>query len=258
LQIQAQTAPPGRQVSRDADMDVDTRMREMRGLSKPSDREGTPSKTKNTEAKLKIDKAELAKHALFLKTPQTGIFNLMPLVADCPQTVKSERESCENEKKSVEYFANSFSFREKKNSPLLRSDLSLAGNTFETGKSSVQSIIVELGDVPLEDLLLESDGVAYLAKYKPEQEAAKVNAQFEQIKNGIQDGKYSYAKSAPVKENTTYALRSIAYYGEGIAQIGKNADVLIVFRVVRRNGDDGTLTVLWKELDRKEAVKLKM
>lgn len=260
LQIQAQyTSPTGRQDNRGADMNTDTRMREMRGLTKTRESEATPNKTKTTDAKLKIDKAELAKHESFLKTPQTGIFNLLPAVPDCPETAaKSERKLCEEEKRSVEYFANSYSFREKKNSPLLRADLSLAGSLFETGKSSVQSIIVQLGDVPLESLTLESEGVSYLAQYKPEQEIAKVNAQFEQMKNGVKvDGKYTYSKSSPVKENTTYALRSIAYYGDGIAQTGKNADVTIVFRVVKRN-DDGTLTVLWKELDRKEATKLKM
>ncbi len=38
--------------------------------------------------------------------------------------------------------------------------------------------------------------------------------------------------------------------------LDKRADVIIVFRIVRK-AEDGTLTIVWKELDRKEAPKIK-
>jgi hypothetical protein len=70
----------------------------------------------------------------------------------------------------------------------------------------------------------------------------------------------------PVADNTTYALRSIAYQGTIMRSIqtltyneldvDKRRDVIVVFRVVKRDAD-GSVTILWKELSNKNAPKLK-
>lgn len=78
-------------------------------------------------------------------------------------------------------------------------------------------------------------------------------------------GKYFYVKSVPIKSDQTYVLRSIAYKAKVWQQRGafkvdildgdKRDDVLTAFRVVGVN-EDGSVNLLWREIERKPAPKL--
>ena len=256
-QANAQSGIPGLRDSRQpSDTDLNTRMRNTRRMTEPKGGEKyTPSKTKGIKIKLDVDKEDLSKYESFLKKPQTGIFKLLPLIS-CPEADKKALEKCDKERVSIKFFANAYSFRETNHSSMPESDLSLGKASLDVGRTAVQSLFGELGDVPLENLTLESDGVSFLANMKPEQTMDKVTEQFLEIEQGIAVGKYSFAKSLPVKENTTFALRSISYQGANLVSEGKHADVIVAFRVVRRDAD-GAITILWKELSRKSGAKLK-
>jgi hypothetical protein len=126
-------------------------------------------------------------------------------------------------------------------------------------------IMLNLGDVPVDSVTEKTEGVAYLAKLKPSKDFAEAADLATRLKKGIREGERTYASVLPTAANSTYVLRSIAYDGEAIRKVGPYAynemdldnrrDVLVVFRVVRIEGDEATL--VWKELDDSRAPKLK-
>ena len=113
---------------------------------------------------------------------------------------------------------------------------------------------------------LNSDGMEFLTKFNPEPENRDAMKQYNDLANGIRLGKYEYRKVAVAAENTTYAIRVVAYkasiyrnyrgWAYNILDGDKRVDIIVAFRVIRKD-PDGSLTLLWKELDRKKSVKLK-
>ena len=123
-----------------------------------------------------------------------------------------------------------------------------------------------LGDLPLESVSLSNDGMKFLLNYRPAVNNDEVLSKTEELAKGLRADNYTYAKTAPVLENMTYAIRVIAYRGKIMHPLGKNyfynelegdkrVDLIGVFRITRR--EDGNLTLLWKELQRKGAPKIK-
>jgi len=99
---------------------------------------------------------------------------------------------------------------------------------------------VPLGDVPLEEVKLEHDGVKLLAGYRPPSAEPRARAEARLAGYGFKQGLYEYKHDAAVIVNCTYALRSIVY---------DRSDVLVAFRVVRQE-IDGSVVILWKMLKR--------
>jgi hypothetical protein len=99
---------------------------------------------------------------------------------------------------------------------------------------------VPLGDVPLEEVTLEHDGVKLLAGYRPPSAEPRARAEARLAVYGFKQGQYEYKYDAVVIVNCTYALRSIVY---------DSSDVLVAFRVVRQE-IDGSVVILWKMLKR--------
>jgi len=60
----------------------------------------------------------------------------------------------------------------------------------------------------------------------------------------------TYSKTAKIETGQVYAMRSIAYRSEAMSQTEKDADVVIVLKVVDTD-DNGGATLLWKEISRK-------
>ena len=125
--------------------------------------------------------------------------------------------------------------------------------------------MVELGDVSLDDVSLESDGLDFLRNFVPETSSKEAQKQFSQMARGVRINNFLYRKALPANENSTYALRVIAYKG-GIFQTfrgfrynilegDKRIDLTLAFRVIRKDAD-GSVTLLWKELERGEAPRI--
>lgn len=164
------------------------------------------------------------------------------------------RMLCLQENESLKYFANAYSFRENKHIVSEKSDLEVNKNTLNTAKFGVQTILVNLGEISLDQVTLNSAGIDYLVNFKPKESANEMIKQAEQIEKGMTFGEYKYHKSLPVEENMTFALRSIGYDGKKLSS-GKNADVIVAFRIIRRDAD-GAITILWKELSRKKGLEI--
>ncbi len=219
-------------------------------------------RTKDQEKKLRPSAEDLAKFADFLRQPKTGIFRLVNDY-DCDSNVYVIRvdESC----KDVIPGGSFYSFREKGYTTAYLSDIRFKDGILVSDGVLSQNMLVKLGDVALENLSLTSEGVRYLAEFVPETLSSEATRQFIQIVKGVKDGQYEYRKALPAHENTTYAMRIIAYRGSlyrsfrgwifNLLDGDERVDLIIGFRVVKKDSD-GSITLLWKQLDRKKSPKI--
>jgi hypothetical protein len=212
------------------------------------------------------------KYQDFLRQPGTGLFRLFPDF-DCEQgRLIRVGGDCEN------FIPGSsvYSFRQKDHqlfAALKFYDLKLSGAFLISREFLSQGILTEIGDIPLENVTPESDGVRFLIDLKPETQSTEAKKQFAQIARGLKSGSYSYSKSAVAQENMTYALRIVAYrlpagfrYRKdltdlrmrGLAQRwlhDKREDLTVAFRIIRKE-PGGDLTIIWRELKRQKAPEI--
>lgn len=216
-----------------------------------------------------IDPADQAKYAEFLRAGRTGIFRLFPdfdcvtynyirIDGDCANFVPE---------------SSSFSFRTKKYVDRFYEDIELMGGEITGAGFFSQTIFASLGDVPIEQIDPTHKGLEFLTGFEPALDASGARKQAAQFVRGVESGGYKYSQSVKPVLDKTYAIRSVAYklanslppYSDRTSTVelkfhslsfDKRADVIVVFRIVRQSAD-GNLTILWKELDRKDAPKLK-
>lgn len=220
-------------------------------------------RTKDQEKRLKPDAEDVARFAGFLKQSKTGIFRLINDLG-CESNVYVIRadENCRNSIPGGSFY----SFREKEYTTIYLSDLRLKDGLLISDGILSQNILVRLGDVPLENLSIVSEGMRYLTEFVPEVTSSRATKQYIEIVKGVRADKYEYRKVIPAILDNTYAIRIIAYHGNVYRNFrgwffdlisGDNrTDLIIGFRIIRKE-HDGDITILWKELNRQKSPKLK-
>lgn len=220
-----------------------------------------PNKEQKRQLQPKAD--DLAKYARFLEQENSGIFRLLPDLGcqDNALVVKAD-ETCLNAIPESSFY----SFREHEHTSDLLADIRIKNNHLVTDGLLSQGILVNLGDVELEKTSINSKGFQFINAYNPSDFSREAARQSFEILKGISSDGYHYRKILPAVENNTYALRVIAYRGSlyksyrgflfDLLAGDKRIDITVAFRVVRKE-TDGSLTLLWKELQRKESPKLK-
>jgi hypothetical protein len=218
--------------------------------------------TKEQKRRLQPNAQDLSKYAQFLDQPRTGIFRLMPDLG-CTENINVIRADavCLNSIPESSYY----SFREKEHTIEMLSDIRLRNGFLISDGIMAQGILVHLGEIELENIAPQSAGLEYLSSYAPNDQSAEAQKQFLQMMRGVKVGNYEYKKALPMIENATYALRVIAYKGSVFRSFrgyrfdvlfgDKRIDLTIAFRVIRKE-TDGTATLLWKEIERREAPRL--
>lgn len=200
-----------------------------------------------------------AKYQEFLKQPKTGLLRLLAFY--CPGN--EDGRGCKGN--GIPAFGSAYSFRRNEYQLHSWADLWLNNNFFVSDVLHGQGWLVALGDVEIENLSLTSKGADFLSLINPASDSALAENQFEESVAGIKENKLVYRKFVPVRENTTYVLRSVAYRGKFITYTGASvkrdmtkgdtrADIIIAFRVIKQDSE-GNVTLVWKELSRKEAPK---
>jgi hypothetical protein len=270
-----------RDAERKMEAERDLRMRQMRefdtrmkAMNRP-DRSvpAGPTIDKETSERIRlarrVDAADYARYNEFLKADKTGMFKLFP-DHDC---VDKNVVRIDGDCKSFIMASSSFSFRNLGYAHPYYHDLGLNNGEIFSNAFFSQGILVSLGDMPIEEVTPSRDGLKFLFDLQPASAPEEARKMAARLKSGIENGGFRYSSSVAPAENTTYALRSIAY---NIANslpavsdetsmselrfhtlsLDKRADVIIVFRIVRK-GPDGSFTIIWKELDRKEAPKIR-
>lgn len=208
----------------------------------------------------------------FLETPKTGLLRLLPDFGCKNQSVVYIDGDCAN---SV---ANGWHYSFRLNGyveSVFFSDLQLVKTNLVAGSFLANGLLVSLGDVDLENLSPTSDGMEYLAQFIPSAAHSDAMKQSAEIEKGIASGNFHYSNKTNFKMNSTYALRSVAYKSDRKPKVerkndalvsaddhryaflkdDKRVDVIIVFRVVRIE-ENGGITILWKELSRKNGPEL--
>ena len=217
----------------------------------------------------RVDAADYSRYGEFLKADKTGMFKLFP-DHDC---VDKNVVRIDGDCKNFVLASSSFSFRTGGYIHPFYHDLGFNHDEIVSNAFFSQGILVSLGDVPIEEVTPSRDGMKFIFDLPLASDPGEARKMSARVKAGIQDGGFTYSSAITPAENTTYVLRSIAYNVANslpavtettsmnelrfhTLSLDKRADVIIVFRIVRK-GADGSLTIVWKELDRKEAPKIK-
>lgn len=221
----------------------------------------------NALKKLKPSEEDEKPFAEFLKQSDTGLLRLAA-ETDCAKILDITNPNLECVNHYIEGKAQAYSFRKNRYSHEAYADLERKNGKFVLPGTYVLGLMTLLGDVPIETINPTNENVAALAKFAPADEFAEVVKQDKELGQGLVLGNLTYRKALPIQENTTYLLRSVAYQAKfknlpksdkrkGSLDDDDRSDVIIVFRVVRKDSD-GSLFVLWKELYRKDAPKIEV
>jgi hypothetical protein len=167
-----------------------------------------------------------AAFAEFLRQPETGLIRLLP------------REKYEK-KMNTSGGGAFYSFSRLTHEYGRGSDLMLEQNQFRVGFAGADfGYLLLLGDVPLEEVIPETDGVQFLAALATPSKEPEARTQQQHASKGIKNGDFIYQNSIPVQSGKTYVVRSVSY---------SDSDTLVAFRVVRQEAD-GSVILLWKML----------
>ncbi len=223
-------------------------------------------KPSKEELKTLAPKPELFKvFAEFLRQPNTGLTKLIKDTG-CAENTKIVVATDNCLKYTMPGAGSSYSFRIKNYRISRLADLIFTDNSFQAAGVLLHGIFVNIGDVPLDKIGLQTGGVKFLTDFQPEVDYEKARTIDRQLTDGIRQGNFLYRRGLYAVENTTYVLRSIAYNGkyfraiEGVTYnefgFDNRKDVIVAFRILERD-DEGNVTIMWKELQRKDAPAIK-
>lgn len=223
-------------------------------------------KPSREELKTLVPKPELVeKFAEFLRQPNTGLTKLIK-DAGCAENTKIVVVTAHCQRYTMPGAGSSFSFRTKNYRIPRLADLTFTDNSFQASGVLLQGLFVNIGNVPLDQVGLQSDGVKFLTDFRPEADYEKARTIDRQLTVGIRHDNFLYRRGLYTVENTTFVLRSIAYNGKYFRAVGgvtynefdfdNRKDVIIVFRIVEKD-DEGNVIILWKELQRKDTPVVK-
>jgi hypothetical protein len=167
-----------------------------------------------------------AQFADFLLEHNTGLARLLP------------REKY-REKLSIREGGAYYSFTKLSNSYDRDPQIGFEQEHLSTGFAGADfGFLASLGDIPLESVVLDHQGVQYLASFVAPTLEPEARNQQRRSGAGFEEGRNRYKSRLPVMVGGTYVLRSISF---------DRFDVLVAFRIVRQD-TDGSLILLWKKL----------
>ncbi len=214
-----------------------------------------------------VDREDKIRYAEFLRDEKAGIFKLFPdkgcveknlvhLDGDCVGFVPD---------------SNYFSFRTGKYNGL-QHDIGFYRDNFISRSFLAQAILVSLGDEPLDKATLMHPALKFLSDFQPQVRPETLSQSVSLFSKGVGASGYHFVGRVAVEENTTYAIRKIDFRVAGQEYLTPSdqrrlrmlnyiryedrKDSIYVFRVVRKD-DDGVVTVLWKQIVRKNAPTIK-
>jgi len=161
--------------------------------------------------------------------------------------------------------AGAFSFRKKKYSNFEYADVVFRKSGFENHAFNRLGLIANLGDIPLSDISINNSAVGTLKDFIAPQSKLDLEKQLVAARSGFMIGKNRYSARHLMSPNSTFLIRSIAYNFEKNSKSSKmlkmrygkdnRADVIAAFRIIREH-DDGSVTIIWKRLQKKKAPKI--
>lgn len=221
------------------------------------------------QASRRVNPADVSRYNDLLTSAKSGIFKLLPDDDCVTQNLVRTDGNC----KAFVMASSSYSFRTGSYAHPYYHDLGFNHGELFSNAFFSQGILVSLGNSPIEEITLGHDALKLVRDFQPASDFGIAKKSAAQLKAGIEFGSFRYSSTLVPVLNTTYALRSIAYdianslppvpdstSGNELRfhtlALDKRGDVTVVFRIIRI-GEDGSLTIVWKELDRRDAPKIK-
>ena len=169
-----------------------------------------------------------ATYAEFLQQPDTGLARLLP------------RETYDNKNSLTTRGGGAYySFTRRTHEYGSSTQIGLEQDTLQVSFAGADyGMLARLGDVPLNTISLENSAAKFLASYDAAVEEPLARSEYTRFANGVKVGDTLYKTHQPAIVNNSYVLRGIHY---------SDSDVLVAFRVVRKDSDD-SLIILWKLL----------
>ncbi len=119
------------------------------------------------------------------------------------------------------------------------SDIALEQGFLQVGFAGADyGMLINVGDVPLEELNTEHSSVRFLAAYNAVLEEPQARLEQRRFGGGTSIDGVTYNERVRAQVKATYVVRSINY---------SESDVLVAFRVIRKD-TDGSLIIAWKML----------
>ena len=119
------------------------------------------------------------------------------------------------------------------------SDIGLEQGFLKVGFAGANyGMLINIGDVPLEEVNTEHPSVKFLSAYDTVLEEPQARLEQRRFGSGTKIDGVMYSQRVRAQVKTTYIVRSINY---------SDSDVLVAFRVIRKD-TDGSLIIAWKML----------
>lgn len=240
--------------------------REFSSIIKPQLDQKTRERVRQSR---KVNPEDTEKYKKLVAKDGTGIFRLFPNFDCDTQTLIRVDGECTGFVPE----SSDFSFRAKMYSDPKYHDIGFEHDQLVSDAFFSQGILVSLGDVPLDKVTLTDAGLSFLTHFQTAASPAEAKNVAAKLKEGVNAGEFTYSSHVKANDNTTYALRMIAYqFGNSLPppsprstmlelkflslSYDERYDTVVAFRIVRRE-QDGSVTIIWKELGRRDAPKLK-
>lgn len=222
---------------------------------------------KPTKEELKLlstGKEEQKKYAQFLRQSDTGLTRLI-MDKGCADYTSVLNVSEECLKYTMPGAGSSFSFRTENYCIRRLSDLTYREDGFSSPGILAHSILVNIGDFPLEQVTKQTKGLKFLNDFEPVTDFEKAREIDMRLNSGIENDGFFYSRNTKADENSTYILRVIAYRGSYFRAVqgfvfdeldfDERRDLTVAFRIVRR--DENSVTILWKILENQKSPAIK-
>lgn len=217
----------------------------------------------------RVEAADLSKYGAFLKQDRTGIFKIFPDLGCVSKNVISASAECER----AILLSSWFTFRTKLYGDDIYHDIHFTKDRFTAHSFFSQGIFAELGETPIEKVRPDHAALKTLLAFQSANDPQLAKEHASKFAAGLDLDGFHLVDSITPRENASYVFRTIAYrLGNALAPISeettmteamfhsltfdKRLDMTVVFQVLRKD-ELGGLTIIWKEIDHKDAAKIK-
>jgi hypothetical protein len=224
------------------------------------------SSTKEELKKIAVNDEDIRKYSSFLKNNRAKLTRLVPNLS-CSRELQVIATSSNCLEYSMPGNGAAYSFRVKDYRLSHLADITLSEDSLKVTGKTILGILVNIGDISFEKIEEKLPELKYLTTFQPPSLVDSIVQHNKNLQAGISQDGFLYKNAVSADENATYILRSIAYdttsyrslYGIKYDEMkfDSRKDITVGFRIIRRE-QDGTVTLLWKELDRKKSPKITM
>jgi hypothetical protein len=172
-----------------------------------------------------------ALYAAFLKLPKTGLIRILP---------RETYDSHDKPTMTIRGGGAYYSFTKRTHEYGSSTDIGLEQGQLKVGFAGADyGMLTNIGNVPLENVSLETPAARILAAHNPATEEPQARVEQRRASEGTIVEGVTFKNRLPLRLNSTYLVRTVNYY---------ESDALVAFRVVRIDTDDDSAIILWKLL----------